>query len=48
VQVELLAIAALRALSTTQLRSLRWIGMLDEGWSRMYTELDERAERGET
>ena len=48
VQMELLAIAALRALSTTQLRSLRWIGMLDEGWSRMYTELDERAERGET
>ena len=42
---EMHAIAALRALSTTQLRSLVWIGMLDEGWSRMYTEL---AERGET
>ena len=45
VHFELRAIAALKALSTTQLRSLVWVGLLDEGWSRMYAEL---AERGET
>ena len=42
---ELNAIAALRALSTNQLRSLVWIGMLDEGWTRMYDELAERGEK---
>jgi len=41
---ELHAIAALKALSTKQLRSLVWVGLLDEGWSRMYAELDERGE----
>ena len=44
VQFELLAIAALRALTTEQLRSLRYVGLLDEGWSRLFTELEERGE----
>ena len=39
---ELHAIAALRALTTDQLRSLIWVGLLDEGWTRLYAELDER------
>jgi len=47
VLLEMLALDALRALSTEQLRGLIWIGLLDEGWSRVVTELDERAERGE-
>jgi len=48
VLVEQIALDALRALSVDQLHSLIWIGLLDEGWSRVVTELDERAERGET
>ncbi len=44
VQLEMLAIDALRGLSTEQLQSLIWIGLLDEGWSRVVTELDERGE----
>ena len=44
VQFELLAIAALRALTTEQLRSLRYVGLLDEGWSRLFAELDDRGE----
>jgi len=42
---ELEAIAALRALTTDQLRSLTWIGLMDEGWSRLFTELEERGEK---
>jgi len=45
--LEQLALDALRALSVEQLQGLIWIGLLDEGWSRVVTELDERAERGE-
>jgi len=48
VQIELIALNAMRALTTAQLNSLIWIGLLDEGFSRVVTELDERAERGET
>ena len=44
VYFELRAIAALRALSTNQLRSLVWVGLLDEGWTRLYAELAERGE----
>ena len=39
-----LAIEALRRLTTPQLRSLIWIGLVDEGWTRLYTELAERSE----
>jgi len=48
VLVEQIAIGAMRALTTDQLNSLIWIGLLDTGFSRVVTELDERAERGET
>ena len=44
VQMELLALDAMRALTTDQLRSLIWVGLLDEGWSRLFTELAERGE----
>jgi hypothetical protein len=33
---------ALRGLSDSQLSSLRWVGLLDEGWTRMYGEMAER------
>jgi len=42
---ELDALAALRALTTDQLRSLVYVGLHDDGWTRLYAEL---AERGET
>ena len=48
VLVEQIALGAMRALTTEQLNSLIWIGLLDAGFSRVVTELDERAERGET
>ncbi len=44
VRLEMLALDALRGLSTEQLQGLLWIGLLDEGWSRVVTELDERGE----
>jgi len=47
VLIEQIALGAMRALTTEQLNSLIWIGLLDEGFSRVVTELDERAERGE-
>ena len=43
---ELIALNVMRGLTTQQLRNLIWIGLLDEGFSRVVTELDERAERG--
>jgi hypothetical protein len=33
-----------RSLSTDQLRDIRWIGLLDEGWHRMFAELDRRGD----
>ena len=44
VKEEALAQAALRSLSTQQLRDIRWIGLVDQGWRRMYAELDRRGE----
>jgi hypothetical protein len=44
VLLELLAIEALRLLSTEQLHAIKWIGLLDEGWSRLYLELEQRGE----
>ena len=44
VGLEALAQDALQSLSTQQLRDIRWIGLLDDGWSRMYAELERRGE----
>ena len=42
--IEALAQDTLRSLNTEQVRGLRWIGLMDEGWSRMYRELARRGE----
>ncbi len=42
VEMESLAIDALSNLTTDQLRSLVWVGLLDEGWFRMFAELKSR------
>ena len=42
--MEVLAQDTLRSLSTEQVDGLRWIGLMDEGWSRMYRELARRGE----
>lgn len=44
VGLEVLAIEALAGLTTEQLRRLRWVGLLDEGWTRMRAELARRGE----
>ena len=45
VDLETMAQNALRALSTEQLESTRWVDLNDTGWSRMY---DEPPRRGES
>jgi len=45
VELEALALAALRDLTTEQLRSLRWVGLLDDGWRRMTYVLAQRGEQ---
>lgn len=42
VEVAALALGALARLTDGQLRALRWIGLTDEGWTRLYVELGER------
>ena len=44
VWTESLAQDALRSLTTQQLRDIRWVGLDDDGWRRMYRELDRRGE----
>ena len=44
VGLESMAQHAVRSLSTDQLRAIRWIGLLDEGWRRMVAELERRGE----
>ena len=44
VGLEALAQNALRALSTEQLESMRWVGQNDTGWSQMHDELTRRGE----
>ena len=38
------AVEAMRAMDTPTLRSLQWVGMMDEYWPLMYAELDRRGE----
>ncbi len=39
-----MALLAMRSLSSEQLRSVVWLGLVDEGWSRVFAELAERGE----
>lgn len=42
--LEALARAALRPLTTEQLRRVVWVGLTDGGWRRVWDELDRRGE----
>jgi hypothetical protein len=44
VALEFKAIEAARMLTTEQLRAVVWLGLLDEGWSRVTAELAHRGE----
>jgi hypothetical protein len=44
IKLEALAIAALAGLTTDQLRAIVWVGLLDNGWSRVFLELNRRGE----
>lgn len=43
--LESLALEALGLLTVEQLRALVWIGLLDEGWCRLFAELRRRGEQ---
>lgn len=40
--IQYMAFCVLRSLSDEQLRAIKWVGLLDDGWDRVFAELADR------